>query len=248
VSGANQHEQADRFRAWHREARLLVLPNAWDVASAVALARLRGCRALATTSGGVARSLGFEDGTAPGEEMLRAAARIAAAVELPVSVDLERGYDDPQGFARAAWDAGLVGANLEDSVGGAPPVPLGDQVKLLRAVRSAAPELVLNARIDTILSGGGVGETVERGRAYLEAGADCVFPITIAARVDIETVVEGIGGPVAVMDVPGLPPLEELERIGVARFTWGSGLAKAALAAATQIAELALAPQPPAAA
>ena len=245
---SDQARHAERFRAWHREPQLLVLPNAWDVASAVALALIPGCRALATTSGGVARSLGFEDGAAPGDEMLRAAARIAAAVELPVSVDLERGYDDPPRFARAAWEAGLVGANLEDSVGETPPVPLGDQVELLRAVREAAPELVLHARIDTFLHSGGVEETIERGRAYLEAGADCVFPITIAARADIEAVVQGIGGPVAVMAVPGLPALAELERIGVARFTWGSGLAKAALAAAVKSAEPALARQPPAAA
>lgn len=235
-------ERARLLREWHREPRLLVLPNAWDVASAVELARAPGCRALATTSGGVARALGFEDGSAPGDEMLRVAARIAAAVDLPVSADLERGYDDPPRTVAAAWEAGIVGANIEDSFGGNAPVALEEQVELLRAVRAAAPELVLNARVDTFLRrSGGVEETIERGRAYLDAGADCVFPITIRERADVEAVVAGIPGPVAVMAVRGLPPLDELERLGVARFTWGSGLAQIALDAAAEAARTALA-------
>jgi 2-methylisocitrate lyase-like PEP mutase family enzyme len=237
-----QSENAAAFRRMHLEPPVLVLPNAWDVASAKILAALPGCRALATTSGGVAHSLGFEDGAAPAEEMLRVAARIAAAVDVPVSADLERGYDDPPAVVRAAWEAGIVGANIEDSVGGEAPVPIDEQVELLRAVRTAAPDLVLNARVDTFLRRrGDVEETIERGNAYLEAGADCVFPILISEHDDIEAVVKGVRGPVAVMAVPGLPPLDELERIGVARFTWGSGLARAALTAAAEVAERALA-------
>ncbi len=233
------------LRAWHREARLLVLPNAWDVASARAFARLPGCRAIATTSGGVARSLGFEDGAAPGDEMLRVAARIAAAVDVPVSADLERGYDDPPVTVAAAWAAGIVGANLEDSVGGGVPVPIPEQVELLRAVRSAAPELVLNARVDTFLGGAGeVADAIERGNAYLDAGADCVFPILVSDRDDVAALVAGIRGPVAVMATDGLPPPAELERLGVARLTWGAGLAAVALAAAVEAAALALQPVP----
>jgi 2-methylisocitrate lyase-like PEP mutase family enzyme len=241
VSEAERRERARLLRNWHHEPRLLVLPNAWDVASAVALAGMPGCRALATTSGGVARSRGFEDGAAPADEMVQVAARIAAAVDIPVTADLERGYDDPVATVRAAWEAGIVGANIEDSFGEAAPVEIDEQVELIRAVREAAPELVLNARVDTFVRrSGGVEETIERGNAYLEAGADCVFPITIADRADIEAVVEGVNGPVAVMAVAGLPPLDELERIGVARFTWGSGLAKVALSAATELAAEAL--------
>lgn len=239
---ADRRERARLLRSWHREPRILVLPNAWDVASAVALARVPGCRALATTSGGVARSLGFEDGAAPGDEMLRVAGRIAQAVDVPVTADLERGYDDAPATVAAAWETGIVGANIEDSVAGEPPVAVDEQVELLGAVRAAAPELVLNARVDTFLRGsGGVDETIERGNAYLEAGADCVFPITVAERADIQAVVERVDGPVAVMAVPGLPPIDELERIGVARFTWGSGLATEALSAAARAAEQVLA-------
>jgi 2-methylisocitrate lyase-like PEP mutase family enzyme len=238
-------ERADRLRAWHRGPPLLVIPNAWDVASAVALARLPGCRALATTSGGVARSLGFEDGAAPGEEMLRVAARIAAAVDVPVSADLERGYDDPPATVRAAWDAGVVGANVEDSVGGGEPVPVEEQVELLRAVRGAAPALVLSARVDVFLHGSGdVGEAIDRANAYLAAGADCAFPIGVADAGAIDALVRGVDGPVAVMAVPGLPPPAELERRGVARFTWGSGLAALALGAAAEAAGRALQPVP----
>src|SRR5262249_47773208 len=154
------------------EPRLLVLPNAWDVASAKALSRVTGCRAIATTSAAVARSLGFEDRAAPSDEMLRVAGRIPGAVDIPVSADRERGFDGPPRTVAAAWEAGLVGANIEDSVGEGAPVPIAEQVELLRAVRAATPDLVLNARVDTFLGGSGdLAETIERGNAYLEAGA-----------------------------------------------------------------------------
>src|ERR687884_1348322 len=100
----------------HRERPILILPNAWDVASAKALAAIDGCRAIATSSAAVARALGWEDGErAPVAEMVEAARRIAAAVEVPVTADLERGYGDPIGTARDAWAAGVVGINVEDS-------------------------------------------------------------------------------------------------------------------------------------
>src|SRR5882762_10036537 len=115
-SAMDSSAKAETFRRYHLEPPILVLPNAWDVASAKTLAALRGCRALATTSAAVARSLGWEDGEqAPADEMLRANERIAEAVEVPVTGDLERGYGDPVGTARRAWEAGLVGINFEDS-------------------------------------------------------------------------------------------------------------------------------------
>ena len=233
--------KADDLRALHAGPGVLVLPNAWDVASAKALAALPGCRALATTSAAVARSLGFEDGEqAPRDEMLQAAARIAAAVELPVTADLEAGYGDAVGTARLAWEAGLVGANLEDSRAGAL-VPLDEQVAILRAVREAVPALVLNARVDVFVRrAGGVDDAVERGNAYLEAGADCVYPI-LAPHELVGELVRRIDGPVNVMLRPGGPTVAELARLGVRRVTWGSGLAAAALAAAEQAAADALA-------
>src|SRR5436309_8076823 len=170
--------KAAAFRRFHLEPPILVLPNAWDVASAVTLAALPGCRALATTSAAVARSLGWEDGEqAPADEMLRANERIAAAVDVPVTGDLERGYGDPVGTARRAWDAGLVGINFEDSTAERL-VALDEQAETIRAIRDAVPELVLNARVDVFVRrAGDVDEAVARGNAYLRAGADCVYPI-----------------------------------------------------------------------
>src|SRR5947209_12187613 len=167
----DQHERADVFRRMHREPPILVLPNAWDVASAKALAALPGCRALATSSAAVARALGWEDGErAPAAEMIEAARRIASAVGVPVTADLERGYGDPVGTARAAWEAGLVGINFEDSTR-AGLVDLDGQVAAISAIHEAVPELVVNARVDVFLhSDGEVDEAVRRANAYLAAG------------------------------------------------------------------------------
>lgn len=233
-------EKADLLRKLHHDRALLVLPNAWDVASAVALAAAPGVRALATTSAGVARSLGYEDGErAPRDEMVVAAARIAAAVSVPVTADLEAGYGDPAGTARAAWEGGIVGINFEDSPGGTLR-PAEEQGSLIREIRAAAPELVVNARVDVFLRGaGGVDEAVERGNAYLAAGADCVYPILCPADA-IAELVERIDGPVNVLLTPDGPQPDELERLGVARVTWGGGLAALAYAEAVRIVSTAL--------
>lgn len=236
----SRDERAELLRGYHRAPPILVLPNAWDVASARGLAALPGCRALATTSGGVARALGFEDGErAPAEEMLRMAGRIAEAVEVPVTADLERGYGDPAGTARAAWEAGIVGMNLEDSSGGEL-VPLDVQVEAIRAVREAVPGLVLNARVDVFVrAAGGVDEAAERANAYLAAGADCAYPILCPTRA-IGPLVEAIAGPVNVMLGPDVPSPRALEQLGVARATFGSGLATLAYGEAARVAAEAL--------
>ena len=218
-----------------------MLPNAWDVASARAFAALPGCRALATSSAAVARSLGWEDGEqTPVEEMLRVVERIAAAVDVPVTADLEAGYGDPPRTAAAALAAGAAGMNLEDSRLGGAPVPVDEQVELVRAVRAAAPELVLNARVDVFLAGaGGVEEAVARGNAYLAAGADCVYPILAPLQV-VVALTGAIDGPVNVIAEPESPRLDELARLGVTRVTFGSGLARVALAEAARLAAAAL--------
>lgn len=212
---------------------MLVLPNAWDVASARAFAAVPGCRAVATSSAAVARSLGWEDGEqTPVEEMLRVVARIAAAVDIPVTADLEAGYGDPPRTAAGAIAAGAAGMNLEDSHGDGL-LLVDEQVAVIRAVRGAAPDLVLNARVDVFIEGNGdAAEAVERGNAYLAAGADCVYPID-APRDAIEKLVSGIEGPVNILAAPG-DDLEELARLGVARVTFGSRLAVLALDAAVR--------------
>lgn len=232
--------KAELFRRLHQEPPILVLPNAWDVASARSLAALKGCRALATTSAAVARSLGFEDGEqAPREEMVEAARRIAAAVDVPVTADLERGYGDPAGTARAAWAAGLVGINFEDSTR-AGLVPLGEQVQAIGAIRDAVPELVVNARVDVFLRlGGDVDEAVERANAYLTAGADCAYPI-LCPPVSIPELARRIDGPMNVIVADGVPGPADLQELGVARLTWGGGLAGVAYAAAARVAAAAL--------
>jgi 2-methylisocitrate lyase-like PEP mutase family enzyme len=232
----DQHAKADRLRQFHLKPPILVLPNAWDVASAKQFAALPGCRALATTSAAVARSLGWEDGEqAPVEVMLRANERIAAAVDLPVTGDLEHGYGDPVGTARHAWGAGLVGINFEDSTDDGY-VPLDEQVEMIRAIREAVPELVINARVDVyIRETGAIDEAVERGNAYLDAGADCVYPIACPVTA-VADLAGRIDGPINVLVIPGMPEPHELQKLGVARMTWGSGLANAAYAEAVRVA------------
>src|SRR5690348_3313805 len=236
----DQTEKANLFRQYHLKPPILVLPNAWDVASAVALAALDGCRALATTSGGVARSLGWEDGEqAPAAEMVQANGRIAAAVDVPVTADLERGYGDPVGTARAAWAAGIVGINFEDSNADGL-MAIDEQVAAIRAIREAVPELVLNARVDIYLEqAGGVEEAVERANAYLAAGADCTYPIFCPTE-HIADLARRTEGPMNVLVRPGVPEPAELQALGVARMTWGSGLASLAYAEAARIAGAAL--------
>jgi 2-methylisocitrate lyase-like PEP mutase family enzyme len=238
----DQSAKADTFRQLHLKPPILVLPNAWDVASAKKLAELPGCRALATTSAAVARSLGWEDGEqAPVDEMLQANARIAAAVDVPVTADLERGYGDPVGTAQRAWGAGIVGINFEDSNDDGH-VPLDEQVAAIHAIREAVPELVINARVDSFLrETGGVDEAVERGNAYLAAGADCVYPIfcPVPAVADLARRIEG---PINVLVIRGMPEPPELQNLGVARMTWGAGLAGLAYAEAVRVAGAALTP------
>jgi 2-methylisocitrate lyase-like PEP mutase family enzyme len=233
-------QRAELLRRYHFEKPVLVLPNAWDVASAKRLAAVPGCRALVTSSAAVARALGYEDGEqAPPEQMLDMAARIAGAVDLPVTADLERGYGDWVGTARAAWDAGIVGMNFEDSTADGL-VPLEEQADAIREIRAAVPELVLNARVDVFLRGGDdLDEAIARANAYLAAGADCTYPYTESPD-RVAPLVEGIDGPVNVVLAERMPPVPELERLGVARITWGGRLAALAYDEAVRSAAAAL--------
>ena len=153
-----------------------------------------------------------------------------------MTADLERGYGDPVGTARGAWEAGLVGINFEDSTR-AGLVPLEEQVEAIRAIRAAVPELVVNARVDVFLGigRGDVDEAVARANAYLAAGADCAYPI-LAPLESIAELARRIDGPMNVIVQKGTPEPAELQALGVARLTWGSGLATAAYAEAVRIA------------
>jgi 2-methylisocitrate lyase-like PEP mutase family enzyme len=229
-----QGERAAAFRSLHHAPPVLVLANAWDVASAVLIASLPGCRALATSSAGVAAVLGHPDGERiPAGEMLDMVRRVARAVDVPVSADLEAGYGDAAATARAAWEAGAVGLNLEDADGAAE-----EHADRVRAVRAAVPELVVNARVDRFLVGDrDLEETLRRAALYLEAGADCIFVPGVTDAETIGRLADGIDAPLNVLAGPATPPVAELERLGVARVSVGSGLMRAVAADARRRAE-----------
>lgn len=215
-----------------------MLANVWDVASAVVVASVPGCRAIATSSAGVAAVLGRADGERiPAAEMLDMVGRIAHAVELPVTADLEAGYGDAEATALAAVEAGAVGLNLEDGNG-----PVREQVKRIRAARTAGERLgvplVVNARVDVFLTGGSgdVGEAVARANAYLEAGADCAYPIGVTDREVVRRLAAAVRGAVNIHAAPGGPSVAELARLGVRRISVGSLLHRAALGAARDAA------------
>ncbi len=225
------------FAELHRGG-VLVLPNAWDVASAVIVASA-GAAAVATTSAGVAWGLGAPDGDRlDRDRALDLVARIAAAVDVPVTADLEGGYaDTPEGVAetvRRAGAAGAAGVNLEDADHGGTAALLGVDVMVdrLAAARAATPTVFLNARVDTYLRGrpDPLRETVARAVAYVEAGADGVFVPGVVDPATLAVLVAEIPAPLNVMAGPGAPPVAELAALGVARVSVGPALAQAAYA------------------
>lgn len=223
---------ASRLRALHVPGAPLVLPNVWDCASARAVADA-GFPAVATGSAAVAPVLGYEDreGT-PADEMFAAVARISRAVGVPVTADMERGYGlPPAELAERLEATGAVGCNLEDTD---PRTGLmtgpGAQAEYIAAVRAADPELVINARTDTFIRGGATPEerladAVRRARTYLDAGADCVYPIGALDEPTVRALVEAVDGrPVNVLTWPGGPSPARLAELGVARVSYGHQL------------------------
>jgi 2-methylisocitrate lyase-like PEP mutase family enzyme len=244
-----QKAMAEAFRAMHRSGRILVLPNAWDAASARVFEGA-GFGALATTSAGIAFAQGYPDGQRISrEEMLGVVRRIATAVKVPVTADVEAGYGGrPEDAARTACEvgeAGAVGMNLEDATGD-PGKPLFEQtlqVERVRAVKEAGQEsIVLNARTDVYLLQLEAPETrydaaLRRLTAYRDAGADCVFVPGLLDPKTIERLVKDLQCPLNILAGPGAPPVPELQRIGVARVTVGSGAMRATLGLVRRIAE-----------
>jgi 2-methylisocitrate lyase-like PEP mutase family enzyme len=216
---------AAAFRALHVAGDPVLLPNAWDAATARLVERA-GFAAVATTSHGVADALGYADHEqTPPDEMLAAVARIARAVEVPVTADLEAGYglDDAE-LADRVLAAGAIGLNLEDSDHANPPalVPAEHHAARIARIKDAG-DLVLNARIDVHLRGGETSDALERARRYRDAGADCVYPIGVADEATIAAFCE-LGFPVNVLLRPGAPPITRLAQLGVARISMGGGL------------------------
>jgi 2-methylisocitrate lyase-like PEP mutase family enzyme len=235
-----QEEKAAEFRRMHLEPPLLVLCNAWDPVSAALIGRLQWTRAIATSSAVVAWSLGYPDGERiPHDEMIEVVRRVVGAVpELPVTADLEAGYGDPGATARAAWQAGAVGLNLEDASNERDLFPVDEAAAHVRAVREAAPEIVINARTDVYLAGlDDFDEAVMRANTYLAAGADCAFIPAVTDPGLIGRLVQAVDGPVSMLAFANSPSIVQLEQLGVARVSLGSGTGKIALAAAVRAVE-----------
>lgn len=239
-----QIDRAQAFRSMHDRSAILLLPNAWDAGSARLFAR-RGFAAIATTSGGVAWSLGHADGEqAPLAEVLAAIARITRVVDVPVTADIETGYGETPAAVgatvQAVIAAGAVGINLEDSLHGDALRDCADAAARVHAARlAAAPTdvpIVINARVDCWMQPAGdeserFDDAVYRAKAYLAAGADCVYPIGLVDVVTLAAFVKAIDAPVNVGARPGMPDLAELARLGVARVSTATRLATIALAA-----------------
>jgi 2-methylisocitrate lyase-like PEP mutase family enzyme len=251
MARTTQTELARKFLALHDGRKTLMLPNVWDVASA-RIFEEAGFPAVGTSSAAVAFALGYADGQKISRgEMLAVVRRIAEAVSIPVTADVEAGYgpkpEDVAETAREVLAAGAVGMNLEDAIHDRPDLlaDLNLQKEKIRAVvetssRAGVP-LVLNARTDVFLAGIGPAETrlarsIERLNAYRDAGAQCLFIPGVKDKETIAQLVSGVRGPLNILATAGTPPVADLEKLGVARVSVGSGPMRATLGLIARIA------------
>jgi 2-methylisocitrate lyase-like PEP mutase family enzyme len=243
---ARRVDKGDEFLALHGGPAPLLLPNPWDAGSAKLLASF-GFRALATTSGGSAATLGRLDGTMTRDEALALARTIVEATPLPVSADLESGFaDSPDGVAdtvRLALGIGLAGCSVEDFSGG-PEAVIYDADAAAERVAAAAEaahggtaRLVLTARAENHLRGRpDLDDTITRLQSYQDAGADVLYAPGVTRLADIRSIVSSVDRPVNVLALPGVPSVRELAAVGVRRISVGSAFAFAALGAAAEAA------------
>ncbi|MBC9735274.1 isocitrate lyase/PEP mutase family protein [Nocardioides marmotae] len=228
----------------HRAPELLTVVNVWDAISAKVVSDVPGTRALATASHSIAATLGYEDGEKiPLEEMLDMVGRIVRATDLPVTADLEGGYGDAPGTIRRAIDIGVVGANLEDQL--KPLAEAARQVEdVVKVVEQAGIDFVLNARTDVFLHAGDrergevLADAVERGRAFLDAGAPVVFVPGFLSEEEVAHLVDAFGPQrLTLIGLPGHPPLARLAELGVARVSFGPVSQNVALTALQTMVE-----------
>jgi 2-methylisocitrate lyase-like PEP mutase family enzyme len=254
-----QAQKASRLLELHHGPNPLVLINAWDAGSA-AMVEHCGLPAVASSSAAVANAMGYPDGQhLPWTQMLEVVGRMARAVSLPVTADIEAGFSaDLQQLESSIAEiiaAGAVGVNLEDALPGhehfGPLYPVAEQMERIRAARriaeKASVHLVINARVDAYWQAGvqpdeAMRNTVERGRAYLAAGADCIFVPGLRNPDHIRAVVDHLQAvhpeaPVNILAVPGVPPIPELARLGVKRVSYGSGPHRAAMGLLRRMAD-----------
>ncbi len=236
--------RASTLLALHQAPELLTVVNVWDVISAQVVTGVEGTRALATASHSIAASRGYEDGeNIPVDEMIAEVGRIATATHLPVSADLEGGYGDAAETVRRAIGIGVVGANIEDQM-----KPLAEAARQVEAIMKVAEQegvdFVLNARTDAFPKGRDrdrgevLQDSLERGKAFLDAGAPVVFVPAILSEEEVQTLVEAYGPQrLTVIGIPGTPSLARLQELGVARVSYGPMAQNVALTALQELVE-----------
>jgi 2-methylisocitrate lyase-like PEP mutase family enzyme len=251
-----QKEKAERFLKFHHDPEILVLLNSWDPGSSK-LIEACGYKAIATTSMGIAASLGYPDcEVIQLSEMLQVITGIVNAVQVPVTVDIEAGYgnnvDEIVDSVKKIIATGIVGINIEDSIELSPKLinemEFCERISAIRALSdSLGFHLVINARTDSFYTSSGshrekLSESIRRGNKYREAGADCIFVQPVWDKETIATLVKEINAPINILSNPaigaGLPPsVRELQDLGVARLSLGSSLLKATLALIKKVAD-----------
>ena len=247
----NTNLKSRRLRELVRSPEILVMPGAYDVLSALLFQQL-GFQAIQGTSGGIAAALGYPDGEAISRDLfVQVSASFAAAVSLPVNADGEKGYGDAAGIketVRALVGAGVAGMNLEDSIakGGSGLVELGQQLEKITAVmdtkRELGSEFFLNARVDSfhVITNDprkALDEAIRRGNAYAEAGGDCIFYLGLHSAETIGIVAKEVKAPVSILAGPQSPSVSQLQDLGVARVSYGSGFMKAAITGSKKLAQ-----------
>ena len=238
----NINARAEKLKALHEAPEILSVVNVWDAISASTVASVPETKAIATAGHSIAAAYGYADGTMPLDVALEGVKRIVSAVELPVTADLDDGYEDPAETIRRAIGIGVVGANVEDRLR-----PFNEAVARVKAIVDAAKgegiPFQLNARTDAIAKGGdrpikdSVEDAIARGRAVLDAGAALVFVPGALTRDVIEPLVAGLGhGKLSVIGAPGALPAAELQELGVARVSYGPFPQRVALRALHDLA------------
>jgi 2-methylisocitrate lyase-like PEP mutase family enzyme len=240
-----------RLRELVRAPEILIMPGAYDVLSALLFQQL-GFEAIQCTSGGIAAALGYPDGEVMSRDLfLQVTASFAAAVKIPVNADGEKGYGDEQGVketVRSLIAVGVAGMNLEDSLakGGSGLVELSQQLRKINAImetkRELDSEFFLNARVDAfhvILNEPkrALEEAIRRGNAYAEAGGDCIFYLNLHSAETIGTIAKEVKAPISILAGPQSPSVSELQDLGVARVSYGSGFMKAAITGTKKLAQ-----------
>lgn len=255
VSGI-QKEKAELFLKYHNDREILVLLNSWDIGSS-RLIEASGYKAIATTSMGIAASLGYPDSQVIQlSEMLECITGITKAVQIPVTVDIEAGYGNDINeiieSVKKIIAAGIVGINIEDSIDLSPvlidAMEFCERISAIRALSdSLGFHLVINARTDSFYTSSGsasekLSESIRRGNKYREAGADCIFVQPVWEKETIKTLVKEINAPINILANPGIgagipPSVRELQDLGVARLSLGSAMMKATLALIKKVAD-----------